>query len=157
MPSAIKTFAQSVALVMLGLVVGSMFGIWRGYDPAGYSAETFLEVHQGAVRGLNLLLPLLGALTIVIIGGLAVAARRRPPVLALYLLAAVLVAVGGIVTRFGNQPINDVVMSWLPNDIPSDWSSLRDDWWHWHLIRLAATFVANILLINAVLRDRLPR
>jgi hypothetical protein len=158
MLAALKTIAQSIAIVMLGLVVGSMFGIWRGYDPATYSVETFLEVHQNAVRGLNLLLPLLGALTLAIIVGLAVGVRRQPNVLVLYGLAALLVALGGIVTRFGNQPINELVMDWTAGKIPQNWAEVRDSWWHWHLVRLAATFVANILLINAVLRDRIgPR
>ena len=43
--------------VLISLVAGSMFGIWRGYDPALYAPATFVEVHQGAVRGLNTLLP----------------------------------------------------------------------------------------------------
>ncbi len=32
MSNILPTLAQAGALVLLGLVVGSMFGIWRGYD-----------------------------------------------------------------------------------------------------------------------------
>ncbi|WDR07167.1 hypothetical protein PSQ90_06990 [Devosia rhodophyticola] len=63
---------QIGALVLLSLVVGSMFGIWRGYEVAAYRPETFIEVHQGAVRGLNTLLPALAALALalcLVLGG----------------------------------------------------------------------------------------
>ena len=45
---------------MIGLVAGATFGIWRGYNPSGFAPPTFLEVHKGAVAGLNTLLPALG-------------------------------------------------------------------------------------------------
>jgi hypothetical protein len=47
---------QFVAALLFSMVAGSVFGIWRGYDPTTYAAATFLEMHQGAVRGLNALL-----------------------------------------------------------------------------------------------------
>jgi len=49
--NAFLTSSQILALLLVGLVAGSMFGIWRGYDVTSYSAQTFVEVHQGAVRG----------------------------------------------------------------------------------------------------------
>jgi hypothetical protein len=46
--------------LMIGaFVVGSMFAVWAGYDPRGYSYATYVEQHHNVVRGLNVLIPAL--------------------------------------------------------------------------------------------------
>ncbi|HQZ13539.1 MAG TPA: DUF1772 domain-containing protein [Devosia sp.] len=154
MLNALPTGAQVLALLLVGLVAGSMFGIWRGYDPAAFSSATFLEVHQGAVRGLNTLLPAMAIAALVLTVLLAFFARTRPTVLWLYIGAALLIAVGGAITRLANQPINEQVMAWTAATMPANWTALRDSWWTWHLARLAATLGAQLLLIAAVFADR---
>jgi hypothetical protein len=154
MSNILPTLAQAGALVLLGLVVGSMFGIWRGYDITTYSPTTFIDVHQGAVRGLNTLLPALAAASLVLVLILGVMARNRPAVLGLYIAAALAIIAGGIITRLLNQPINDQVMTWTAANFPADWSSLRDRWWTWHQARLAVTLGAQLLLIAAIFADR---
>lgn len=154
MSAALATAAQVLALILVGLVAGSMLGIWRGYDITAYAPATFVEVHQGAVRGLNLLLPAMAAAALALMMILAVLGRNRPAVLGLYLAAALAIVAGGIITRVLNQPINDQIMGWTPASIPADWTTLRDSWWTWHLVRLAATLGAELLLIAAVFVDR---
>lgn len=154
MSAALPSATQVLALLLVGLVAGSMFGIWRGYDITTYAPATFVEVHQGAVRGLNTLLPALAAAALALVVLLAVLGRNRPAVLGLYLAAALAIIIGGVITRFFNQPINDQIMGWTPAAMPADWANLRDSWWHWHLARLAATLGAELLLIAAVFTDR---
>nr|WP_295890040.1 anthrone oxygenase family protein [uncultured Devosia sp.] len=154
MPAILPTLAQVTALVLLGLVVGSMFGIWRGYDITTYAPATFIEVHQGSVRGLNVLLPALAAASLILVLILAAIARQRPAVLGLYLATAAAIIAGGVITRLLNQPINDQVMAWTSASIPADWTALRDRWWSWHQVRLAVTLGAQLLLIAAIFADR---
>lgn len=156
MLSGLSTAMQVVALLLVSLIAGSMFGIWRGYDIATYAPATFVEVHQGAVRGLNTLLPAMAIAALVLVVVLAVLARSRPTVLWLYVAAALCIVVGGVITRFINQPINDQVMGWTAAALPADWASVRDSWWTWHLGRLAATVAAELLLIAAIFVDRSP-
>jgi uncharacterized membrane protein len=85
---------------------------------------------------------------------LAVLGRNRPSVLVLYMLAALAIIAGGVITRFLNQPINDQIMGWTPTAMPEDWTSLRDRWWYWHQARLATMLGAQFLLIAAVFTDR---
>lgn len=153
MPSTVTSIIQAFALLVLSLVVGAMFGIWRGFNPASFSPATFVEVQQGSIRGLNDLLPAMGAISIVAVLLLALIARGRPIVLSLYLSAAAFMIVAALITRFGNQPINAVVMTWsgLP---PAGWESLRDSWWSWHQARLAAGVAAELLLIAGVFAHR---
>jgi hypothetical protein len=114
-----------------------VFGIWRGYDPTTYAAATFLEMHQGAVRGLNTLLPGLALGSILLTFVLTWLARGKGAVFWLYLGALLLMVAGGVVTRFFNQPINAQVMTWTIDSLPADWADLRATWWKWHLIRTA--------------------
>jgi len=154
MSTALPTAAQILALLLLGLVAGSMFGIWRGFDFTTYTPATYVEVHQGSVRGLNVLLPAMAMASIVLVLLLAVLARHRPAVWGLYLAAALAMVAAGLVTRFLNQPINARIMAWTPQAMPADWTALRDSWWHWHLVRLASAAGAQILLIAAIFVDR---
>ncbi len=154
MSSILPTLAQVGALLLLALVVGTMFSIWRGYDITTYSPATFVEVHQGAVRGLNTLLPALAAASLVLVLILGVMTRNRPAVLGLYVATAVAIIAGGVITRLLNQPINDQVMAWTATSIPADWTALRDSWWTWHQARLAVTLGAQLLLIAAIFADR---
>lgn len=74
---------QLLAALVFAMVAGSVFGIWQGYDPTTYTAATFLEVHQGAVRGLNTLLPAMAFISILLTVSLAWFARGKGYPLAL--------------------------------------------------------------------------
>jgi len=150
------TMIQLVALTLIWLVAGSTFGIWRGYDPGTWTAETFIQVHQGAVRGLNVLLPVMAFVALAQTTLLAFLARRRP-VVVLYLCALALLASAGLITRFANQPINAEVMQWSSGALPDTWQDLREAWWRWHLVRTAASVVGAFLLTVAVFVDRSSR
>lgn len=154
MSAALPSIAQVLALLLVGILVGSMFGIWRGYDITAYAPTTFVEVHQGAVRGLNTLLPAMAATALVLMVALALVSRDRPAVLGLYLAGALAIFCAGMITRFVNQPINDQILTWTSATMPSDWVALRDRWWSWHLVRLVVTLGAELLLIAAIFVDR---
>ncbi len=147
------TALQALSLLLISLVTGSMFGIWRGYNPATFSPATFVEVHQGAVRGLNVLLPTIALVCILSVVTLAWLGRATPRVRWLYIAAAVVMATAGLITRFGNQPINAVIMAW--SEAPPDgWQTVRDSWWNWHLARLFAGISGELLLIAAIFTHR---
>jgi hypothetical protein len=149
----LSTVARVALLVMVGLLAGSVFGVRAGYDFAQYSPEAYLEIHHGAVRGLNNLLPLLGLVAIVLSIGLAIARRANRRAMTGYLVAAALLAAAGLVTRFGNQPINDLVMTWSAGSLPADWEAVRDSWRNWHLVRMLLTLPAQVLLVVTALHD----
>jgi hypothetical protein len=152
MRTMIVTILQAAALLLVGLLAGSVFSIWFGYDVTSYSQSTFVEVHQRAVRGLNDLLPLMGLGALVCVIAVAVLQRANRPALVGYGLAALGLVVAGVITRFGNQPINATVMGWSADNVPANWQALVQEWWMWHGWRVAATVVAFLALIVAVLR-----
>jgi uncharacterized membrane protein len=62
------------------------------------------------------------------------------------LIAAVCFIACIIISRFGNQPINNIMMSWTPATLPANWSQLRDQWWSLHISRSIAELVALVLI-----------
>lgn len=145
---------QLLVLAAIWLVAGSTFGIWRGYDPATWPAETFVTVHQGTVRGLNVLLPAMGFATLLGTLVLAIRARRNRPALLIYVAALVCVASAAAITRLFNQPINADIMQWSADSMPAGWADVRDTWWTWHVIRMAVTLCGALLLTVAIDLDR---
>jgi hypothetical protein len=149
----IAASARGAALMLSGLVAGSVFGIWRGYDVTGYTPATFVEVHQHAVDGLNTLLPALGLATVILVAVLAFEARGRQALWP-YCGALVLLIAAGLVTRLFNQPINAQIMEWSASKLPPNWETVRAGWWMWHLVRMALSVGGALLIIIGVLGDR---
>jgi len=145
---------QFFAGLLFSMVAGSVFGIWRGYDPRGYAGQTFVEMHQGAVDGLNTLLPALAFASMALVAALAFLSRGRGVAFWLYLGAFGLMLAGGIVTRGINQPINAQVMAWTAGALPADWQAIRDGWWTWHVVRTGLSVLAMALLLCGIILDR---
>ncbi len=141
-------------LLLLSLLVGTMFGIWVGYNPASLSATSYIEQQQNAIRAFNTLLPAIGAICILLTAVLAYRAHSDPRVRYLHVAAAVCMVIAAVVTRFGNQPINAVVMTWSASAPVADWTQLRDAWWEWHVVRSVAGIGALALTCLAVLASR---
>jgi len=151
-----STIIRFLDLLLVALLVGAMFGIWVGFDPAGLSAATYVEQQQHTIRALNILMPLLGAVCIVLTFVLAFLTKERRRTRYLLLAVAVCLLVAGAVTRFENQPINSVVMTWTSRAPPSNWTELRDQWWQWHIVRTLAGIAALALLILDTLSEHHP-
>lgn len=143
-----------VLLVLLSLLAGTQFGTLIGYNPASLSALAYIEQQQNAIRSFNTVLPIMGGLCIVLTVGLAFRTRSDRRVSRLHIVAAVLMVAVALVTRFGNQPINEIVMTWSAQAAAADWSQVRDDWWYWHTVRSIAGISALALTIVAVLASK---
>ena len=135
----------------MALLVGSMFGILIGYNPASLSASAYVEQHQNAVRSLNTLFPVMGAICIALIVILVVRSDTQRRIRYLLAAAAFLMLVAALVTRFGNQPINAIVMTWSTHVQAANWEQLRDQWWQWHVARTVAAILAFSFVVVAVL------
>lgn len=147
----IQNIVRFFLLLVLALLVGTMFGIWVGFNPAALSATAFIEQQQNAIRSLNTLLPAMGAACIVLAAILAVLSKNSRLSRFLLVGAVALLLFAALATRFANQPINALVITWSAQSPPSDWTQLRDQWWQWHIARTVAAIGALILVIIAIL------
>lgn len=148
-----RTLVKFATLLLAALVVGTMFGIWLGYNPADLSPAAYIEQQQHAIRALNITMPVLGAFTALLTLISAVLSRGDRRRLALLVSALVCFVAAGVVTRFLNQPINAVVITWSALAPPTNWIELRDEWWRWHILRTAVGIAGLGLVIAAGLMN----
>ena len=66
--------------------------------------------------------------------------------LVLLVVAAAFLIISGLLTRFGNQPINAIVMTWDMARPPANWTELRDQWWGFHRLRTFSGLIALALI-----------
>ena len=133
-------------IVFAALIAGGLFVIWAGYDPATLSPSTYVEQQQNAIRGLNILMPALGGITIVLTAISAFLQRKNRKAFVFLAVAAAFLILAGLITRFGNQPINAMVMTWDIARPPADWTELRDQWWGYHRLRTICGLLALVLV-----------
>ena len=143
---AVTRFAS---IFFAALVAGGMFVIWVGYDPATLSPSTYVEQQQNAIRALNVFMPVLGGLAILLTLTSALLQRTDRKAFVLLIVAAAFLVISGLVTRFGNQPINAIVMTWDLARPAANWTELRDQWWGFHKLRTFSGLIALALIIWA--------
>lgn len=143
----ITTSIRVVNVILAGLVAGIIFGVWIGFNPQNLSAPTYVEQQQNAIKAFNTLMPLLGLITIIITLTSAFLQRQDKNIFIVLSMAAAFLIVSGLVTRFGNQPINSIVMTWSKDNVPDNWTELRDKWWALHIIRTLAALLAFGLIV----------
>ena len=149
MLSAVIDFTN---VLLAALLVGAMFGVWLFLNPERSDAVLYVALQQQGIRGLDTTMPALGAATILVTILAAVLGRGDGTRFGLLIAAAACLIIAGLVTRFLNQPINAIVMTWHREAPPANWMRLRDEWWRWHLIRLSAGLGGLSLLIVATLK-----
>ena len=137
---------------MIALVAGSMFGIFIGFNPKNLSYATYLEQQQSLIKALNTLMPLMGMVTIVLTIISAFLQKENKTIFYTLLIAALCMIISGLVTKFGNQPINSMVMNWHSSSAPQNWMELRDKWWTLHLVRTFTAIAALFLIVFANFR-----
>jgi hypothetical protein len=120
----LATTIDFASLLLASLVVGTMFGIWLGYNPMSLDAAVYVAQQQQAIRALNETMPLLGAATILLTISAAVLAREDRTRLTLLVAAAACLMSAGLITRFLNQPINALVITWFADAPPVNWMHL---------------------------------
>jgi uncharacterized membrane protein len=97
-------------------------------------------------------MPILGLITIILTVVSAMMQKNNHTDLVLLLIAAVLLIISGLVTRFGNQPINSIVMTWNKTNVPGNWADLRNKWWSFHIVRTITALLAFCLIVVACMR-----
>ena len=148
------TTIRFVSLLLTSLLVGTMFGVWLGFNPAALTATAYVEMQQNAIRALNISLPVLGLICILLTAALAALTKDDKRGRYLLVASVICLVTAGLVTRFGNQPINAVVITWSPQAPAANWMELRDTWWNWHILRTVAGVGALALALLAAVGTR---
>jgi Domain of unknown function (DUF1772) len=136
-------------ILFAGLMAGALLIIWIGFNPQNLSAPTYVEQQQGLIKALNTLMPLVGLFTIILTVTAAFMQMQQQNIFVALLVAAGFLIITGLITKFGNQPINSIVLTWNKTDIPANWIKLRDKWWSLHILRTLAVCIAFLIIVWA--------
>ena len=107
-----STMVNFADVLLAGLLVGVMFGVWLLFNPAELVPSVYITLQQHAIRRLNRTVPLFGAATILMTILAAVLGRADSTRFDLLVATVVCFVVAGLITRFLNQPINARVITW---------------------------------------------
>jgi hypothetical protein len=140
-------------LLLAALVIGASFGVWLSFNPAGLDAPSYVAMQQQGIRTLNVTMPALGGATILLTLLAAAISPGDGTRFALLLTAAACFASSALITRFLNQPINAIVMTWSAAAPPPEGMGFRDAWWRWHVLRTFIGIGGLSLVIAASLND----
>ncbi len=133
-------------IIIAALLAGTSFGIWMGFNPLNLSPSTYIEQQQNMIRALNTFMIVLvfGATVITIIS--AIFQRDDKQAFILLLIASLFFIACILISRFGNQPINNEIIKWTSFTLPGNLSELRDKWWTFHIFRTIAELIALFLV-----------
>lgn len=136
-------------ITLAAILAGISLGIWIGFNPMNLSLMAYIEQQQNMLNALRgLMVGLVIAATVVTIVSAGLQRRNRGSFIPLAIAALFFVACI-LITRFGNKPIDDLVMSWTSTSFPSNWADFRAHWWSLHIMRTITESIA-FLLITAV-------
>jgi uncharacterized membrane protein len=141
------------ALFFVALTSGAAFVVYLAYNPASMSPAFYVETMQHAIR---VLIPLAVVLNLGLFFTIvsAVLARRDRRSFYLLIAASICIIAAVLVTIFGNWPINNQIITWGINSPPPNWTELRDEWWRFHVARVATHIAGLSFLIMAALVRR---
>lgn len=133
-------------VLLAALLAGVSFGIWIGFNPANLSPSAYVEQQQNMLQALQVLMVSLVFLAILITLISAFLQRKDKQSFILLLVAAAFFIGCILITRFGNKPIDDEVLTWTINSLPDNWQTLRDNWWSLHISRTITELIALVLI-----------
>jgi len=139
------------SLVFVGLTAGAAYVVWFDYNPNGMSAVLYIEKMQHAIRVLTIPLPTIVLLGLLFTAVAAFQARNDRPVFYVLATATVCVLAVGVITRFGNIPINNQILTWSADSHPAKWATIAQTWWRLQTARLILQTAALCLVSSAVL------
>ena len=133
-------------IIVAALLAGISVGIWIGFNPFDLSPSTYIEQQQNTIRSLNVLMISLVVFATVITIISAFLQKGNKENLIVLLIASLFFISCILISRFGNQPINKIIMTWTTDSLPANLSELRDKWWSFHIMRTIAELIALFLV-----------
>ncbi|MEO7801533.1 MAG: DUF1772 domain-containing protein [Ginsengibacter sp.] len=139
-------FIRFANIILAALLAGASFGILVGFNPMHYSASTYIEQQKNLVLSLNTLMVWLVIITTLVTIVSAFLQRKNKTVFITLLVAAAFFASCIFISRLGNLPIQNEMLTWSANSIPFNWTMFREKWWSFHIMRTVAELIALVLV-----------
>jgi uncharacterized membrane protein len=153
-------FAQFISILLLFLVAGVFWGTWFSLARSitAIAPATFLEI--GRIMIGNLAVPMSILMPLALLSTLPVLfllyRQKSMPAFYLTLGGLALFVVALAITLLVNVPIDDQLMQWTAQTLPSDWEAVRDRWEFYHVLRTFVSLGGLALVVGAALITKEP-
>jgi hypothetical protein len=135
-----------INIILAAILAGTSLGIWLGFNPANLSPAAYVEQQQNMLAALNVLMI---SLVVIATGITLISAwlqKSDKTIFITLLIAAAFFIACIFISRFGNQPLNNIIMTWTSSSLPENWLEIRDQWWSFHIMRTIAELLALCLI-----------
>ena len=141
-------------IIITALLAGVSFGIWIGFNPLDLSFSTYVEQQQNMLHSLRILLVSLVIIATIVTVVSAFLQKKNKSIFISLLVAALFLITCILITRFGNKPLDDMILNWNSDSIPAAWTEVRDRWWSFHIMRTIAELIALFIITwTSIKRD----
>jgi ABC-type proline/glycine betaine transport system permease subunit len=124
----ITSIIQFLNIIVAALLAGISVGIWIGFNPFHLSPSTYIEQQQNTIRSLNVLMISLVVFATIITIISAFLQKGNKEDFIVLLIASLFFISCILISRFGNQPINKIIMTWTTDSLPANLSEIREKW-----------------------------
>ena len=123
------------SLLFVGLTAGAAYVVWFEYNPNAMSPAFYAETMQHAIRVLTIPLPVIVVLGLLFTVTASLQARNDGAPFFLLTAASLCILAVALITRFGNIPINNQILTWNIAFPPANWAQLAGKWWRFQTAR----------------------
>jgi uncharacterized membrane protein len=143
-----RPILYSLSLVLVMLVTGVFWGTWFTLTRSlsDFPADNFIRIGKTIIANVATPMSILMPATLIVLLWLCVDTFRVRPSFYFFAGALVLMIVTLIITVGVEVPIDNLIKTWTPETIPSDWTDLRATWDRYHALRTLTSVLSFVLL-----------
>jgi uncharacterized membrane protein len=146
----LRKMVHFAAVFAGGIITGGQYVVSFDYSTADVTGPLYTEKMQYAIHHIGT--PLFGMLITATLLCFAAAVLNRDQRDCFYLLigAAICFLAGGLITRFGNIPLLDMIDTWTASSPPANWREIAERWYLFHTIRIVVDLAGFFLALCSV-------
>jgi hypothetical protein len=134
-------------LLVAGLMAGMMVSVWLGPNTRSLSEGSYIENTKVFIAAFNKKMPVLFLLSLLLTLTLAILQLAVFPVFSLLITAVIFLIFSGMITRFGNRPIDKQILRWSVAYIPDKWEYFIGRWRYFNNFRTLFVLLAFVFII----------
>lgn len=149
-----RRIVHIIAICSAGIITGGQYVVSFDYRSAGVTASFYTEKMQYAIHHIGT--PLFSMLIATTFLNFTAAFLYRKDRRTCYILVAagLCFLIGGLITRFGNIPLLDMMDTWSVSSPPSNWAEVADRWYLFHSVRFVIDIVGLLLAVLSTFTRR---
>jgi anthrone oxygenase-like protein len=146
----IKKFVHFFAVFAGGIITGGQYVVSFDYGTADVTASFYAEKMQYAIHHIGT--PLFGMLIAATLLSIIAAVLNRKDNRTCYLIlaAGTCFLLGGLITRFGNIPLLDIMDTWSASSPPANWRDIAERWYLFHTVRIVVDVTGFSLALLSI-------